>query len=134
MGVYRRLFYPLLDVVWLVPPPFQEELVKSHTFHNVADPTLHNIVIQDIFAWVYLVSTGHGTDLAKIIWEWLRNHCKMTLHISDCCWIFFALFCYIRLISCYLRVRIGLSPENEIFKNNIFQKYVFMFLAKENSI
>ena len=57
MGVYRRIFYPLRDVMWLEPPAFQEELVKSFTFHNFADPILHNIVIKDIFAWVYLVST-----------------------------------------------------------------------------
>ena len=47
----------ILPPVWLEPPAFQEELVKSPTFHNFSDPILHNIVINDIFAWVYLVST-----------------------------------------------------------------------------
>ena len=53
MGVYRRILYPCVDVVW------QEE---SPTFHNFADPILHNIVIKDIFAWVYLVSTEQITN------------------------------------------------------------------------
>ena len=42
--------------MWLESPAFQEELVKSPTIHDFADPILHNI-IKDIFAWVYLVST-----------------------------------------------------------------------------
>ena len=62
MGVYRRIFYPLRDVVWLEHPVFHAELVKSHTFHNFPDPILHNIVIQDIFAWVYLISTEQITN------------------------------------------------------------------------
>ena len=66
MGVYRRIFYPLRDVVWLEHPPFQEELVKSPKFHNFADPFLHNIVIKDIFPWVYLVSTEQITNRISI--------------------------------------------------------------------
>ena len=31
-------------------------------FHNFADPIMHNIVVKDIFAWVYLVSTEHITN------------------------------------------------------------------------
>ena len=48
--------------MWLESPAFQEELVKSPTFHNFADPILHNIVVKDIFAWVYLVSTEQITN------------------------------------------------------------------------
>ena len=48
--------------MWLEPPAFQEELVKSSTFHNFAGPILHNIVVKDIFAWVYLVSTEQITN------------------------------------------------------------------------
>ena len=59
MGVYC---IPCVDVVWLEPPALQEELVKSPTFHNFADPILHNIVVKDIFAWVYLVSTEQITN------------------------------------------------------------------------
>ena len=55
MGVYRC-------ILLLEPPAFQEELVKSPTFHNFADPILHNIVVKDIFAWVYLVSTDQITN------------------------------------------------------------------------
>ena len=44
------------------PTAFQEELIKSPTFHNFADPILHYIVIIDIFAWVYLVSTEQITN------------------------------------------------------------------------
>ena len=53
MGVY---YIPCVDVVWLESPTFQEKLIKSPTFHNFADPILHNIVVKDIFAWapVYL--------------------------------------------------------------------------------
>ena len=69
MGVYRRILYPLREVVWLEPPPFQEELVKSLTFHNFADPFLYNIVIKDIFAWVYLVSTEQKTNK---VWKLLE--------------------------------------------------------------
>ena len=50
-----RLYYiPCVDVVWLEPPAFQEELVKSPTFHNFADPIMHNIVVKDNFAWMSL--------------------------------------------------------------------------------
>ena len=78
MGVSRRIFYPLRDVVWLEPPAFQEELVKSPTFHNFADPILHNIVIKDIFAWVYLVNTEQITKPGKPgefgnYWNWLQQ-------------------------------------------------------------
>ena len=60
MGVY---YIPCVDVVWLEPLAFQEELVKSPTFHNFADPSiLHTIVVNDIFAWVYLVSTEQITN------------------------------------------------------------------------
>ena len=52
--------------MWLEPPAFQEELVKSPTFHNFADPILHNIVVKDIFAWVYLVSTERITNRASL--------------------------------------------------------------------
>ena len=52
--------------MWLEPPAFQEKFVKSPTFHNFADPILHNIVVKDIFAWVYLVSTE------QMVWV-LRN-------------------------------------------------------------
>ena len=55
MGVYRRILYPV-DVLWLEPPAFQEELVKSPTFHSFVGPILHNVV-KGIFAWFYLVST-----------------------------------------------------------------------------
>ena len=48
--------------MWLEHLAFQEELVKSPTFHNFADPILHNIVVKDIFAWVYLVSTEQITN------------------------------------------------------------------------
>ena len=48
--------------MWLEPSAFQEKLVKSPTFHNFADPILHNIVVKDIFAWVYLVSTEQITN------------------------------------------------------------------------
>ena len=41
---------------------FQEELVKSPTFHNFAGPMLHNIVVKDVFACVYLVSTEQITN------------------------------------------------------------------------
>ena len=47
----------------LEPPAFQEE---SPTFHNFADPILHNIVIKDIFAWVYLVSTEQITNRVSL--------------------------------------------------------------------
>ena len=48
--------------MWLEPLAFQEELVKSPPFHNFADPILHNIVVNDVFAWVYLVSTEQITN------------------------------------------------------------------------
>ena len=51
--------------MWLEPPAFQEELVKSPTF-AFADPILHNIVVKDIFVWVYLVSTEQITNLASL--------------------------------------------------------------------
>ena len=55
---YIDVYYtPCVDVVWLEPPAFHEDLVKSPTLHNFADPILHNIVVKDIFASVYLVST-----------------------------------------------------------------------------
>ena len=59
MGVY---YIACVDVVWLEPPTFQEELVKSPTFHNFADPIMHNIVVKYIFAWIYLVSTEQITN------------------------------------------------------------------------
>ena len=45
---------------------FQEELVKCPTFHNFADPILHNIVVKDIFACVYLVSTEQITNRVSL--------------------------------------------------------------------
>ena len=48
------------------PPAVQEELVKSPTFHNFADLILHNIVVKDIFAWVYLVSTEQITNRVSL--------------------------------------------------------------------
>ena len=54
---------PCVEVVWLEPPAFQEE---SPTFHNFADPILHNIVINDIFAWAYLVSTEQITNRVSL--------------------------------------------------------------------
>ena len=89
MGVYRRIFYPLRDVVWLEHPAFQEELFKSPTFHNFADPFLQSILtsifanfmysltlnkfylltyllIKDIFAWVYLVSIEQITNRVSL--------------------------------------------------------------------
>ena len=39
-------------------------MAKSPTFHNFAD--LHNIVIKDIFAWVYLVSTEQITNRVSL--------------------------------------------------------------------
>ena len=63
MWEYIDVYYiHCVDVVWLEPPAFQEELVKSPTIHNFADPILHNIVVKDIFAWVYLVSTEQITN------------------------------------------------------------------------
>ena len=64
MGVYRRILFPCVDVVWLEPPAFQEE---SPTFHNFVDPILHNIVIKDILAWVYLVSSEQITNRVKLL-------------------------------------------------------------------
>ena len=49
-----------------MPPAFKEELVKSPTFHNFADPFLHNFVIKDIFGWVYLVSTEQITNRVSL--------------------------------------------------------------------
>ena len=66
MGVYRRIFYPLRDVAWLEPLVFQEELVKSPTFHNFADPILDDIVVKDVYAWVYLVNTEQITNRASL--------------------------------------------------------------------
>ena len=54
MGVYRRILYPLRRC--------SVAGVKSPTFHNFADPILHNIVVKDIFAWLYLVSTEQITN------------------------------------------------------------------------
>ena len=48
--------------MWLEPLAFQEELVKSSTLHNFAEPILHNIVFKDVFAWVYLVNTEQITN------------------------------------------------------------------------
>ena len=63
--------------MWLEPPAFQEELVKSPTFHNFADPIMHNIV-KDIFAWVYLVSTEQITNRMSLqIIEIGYNNSKM---------------------------------------------------------
>ena len=66
MGVYRRIFYLLRDVVWWEPPAFQEELAKSPTLNKFADPILHNIVIKNIFAGVYLVSTEQITNRVSL--------------------------------------------------------------------
>ena len=49
--------------MWLAPPAFQG---LSPTFHNFADPILHNIVIKDIFAWVYLISTEQITNRVSL--------------------------------------------------------------------
>ena len=64
------------------------ELVKSPTFHNFADPILHNIVVKDIFAWVYLVSTEHITNrmskllkLATTVWKWI----EIDIPVVVCC-------------------------------------------------
>ena len=58
---------PSLRVMWCgKPSAFQEELVKSPTFLNFADPILHNIVIKDIFAWVYLVTTEQITNRVSL--------------------------------------------------------------------
>ena len=59
-------YIPCVYVVWVEPSAFQEELVKSPTFHNFADPILHNIVVKDIFAWVYLVSTEQITNRVSL--------------------------------------------------------------------
>ena len=48
--------------MWLEHLAFQEKLVKSPTFHNFADPILHNIAVKDVFVWVYLVSTEQITN------------------------------------------------------------------------
>ena len=48
--------------MWLEPLAFQEELVKSPTLHNFADPIMHNIVVNDVFAWVYPVNTEQITN------------------------------------------------------------------------
>ena len=45
---------------------FQGELVIVPIFHNFADPILHNILIKDIFAWVYLVSTEQITNRVSL--------------------------------------------------------------------
>ena len=66
MGAYLRIFYPPRDVVWMEPPAFQGELVKSPTFHNFVDPILHNIVIKDIYAWVYFVFTQQITNRVSL--------------------------------------------------------------------
>ena len=64
---YIDVYYaPCVDVVWLGPPAFLEELVKSSTYHNFADPILHNIVVKYIFAWVYLVSTDQITNQVSL--------------------------------------------------------------------
>ena len=84
MGVYRHIFYPLLDVVWLEHPAFQEELVKSPTFHNFADPILHNIVIKDIFAWVHLVSTEQITNREIIGATTVRNWIEIYIPAIVC--------------------------------------------------
>ena len=52
--------------MWLEHLAFQEELVISPTFHNFVDPILHNIVIKDIFEWVYLVSTEQITNRVSL--------------------------------------------------------------------
>ena len=78
--LWQVIFYPLRDVVWLEPPAFQEELVKPPTFHNFADPILHNIVIKDIFAWfISLVQsklqTGRVWKLLKLattVQKWIE--------------------------------------------------------------
>ena len=57
---------PCVDVVWLEPPAFQEELVISPTFHNLTYPILHTMVIKDIFAWVYLVSIEQLTNRVNL--------------------------------------------------------------------
>ena len=48
--------------MWLEPLAFQEELVKSPTFHNFDDPILDDIVVKDVHAWVYLVNTEQITN------------------------------------------------------------------------
>ena len=65
-----RILYPCVDVVSLEPPAFQEELIKCPTFHNFADPILHNIVVKNIFAWVYLVSTEQIAN--RGVWKLLE--------------------------------------------------------------
>ena len=75
MGVY---YIPCVDVVWLVPLAFQEKLVKSPTSHNFADPILHNIVVKDIFAWVYLVSTEQITN--RVSWQIIEIGIHIHIH------------------------------------------------------
>ena len=58
--------------MWLEPPAFQEELVKSPTFHNFADPIMHNMVVKDHFAWMSLQiiemdEIGNGEEEQKTI-------------------------------------------------------------------
>ena len=60
---YIDVYYiPCVDVVWLDPLAFQEELGKSPTFHNFADPILDDIFFKYVFAWVYLVNTEQITN------------------------------------------------------------------------
>ena len=60
----------------------------------------------------------------------------LDLHSSVCCWIYIALvvtgfsFLFFATFDFFQ----GFSLKNAIFKNNIFKKYVFMFLAKEKLI
>ena len=60
---YIDVYYiPCVNVVWLEPHAFQEDLVKSSSFHNFADPILDDIVVKDVFAWVYLVNIEQITN------------------------------------------------------------------------
>ena len=64
---YIDVYYtPCVDVVWLEPPAFEEELVKYPTFLNFADPILHNNVVKDIFAWVYRVGFRVSLEIIGI--------------------------------------------------------------------
>ena len=70
-------YIPCIDVVWLEPPAFQEELVKCPTFHNFADPIMHNIVVK-IFSLGFIslvlstLQTGGVCKLATTVRKWIE--------------------------------------------------------------
>ena len=57
MGVDRRILYPLRRCSVDGASRFSGE---------IADPILHDILVKDIFAWVYLVSTEQITNRVSL--------------------------------------------------------------------